>query len=273
MPEEKAEAPPRASREEHLRANYEGIARVLKGSARGRWFLAEHARRSRAADNSALLEAIVKLELSVLRSQRKQSDQVLADLLEMSEAIERTRAEIAAIKPTDQLNAASSELDDIVAATEKATSSILSAAEEVQEVGWIMREKGAEPSLCDVLDARATEIYTTCSFQDLTGQRTEKVVKVLRFIEQRIDAMIELWGADDAGFKLTALLPPAAELPDLFDEQPRQGTGLVQREVDAMLAPAPNGGPAAAQDAPGGEDSELAELPDLSPLDKAALFG
>jgi chemotaxis protein CheZ len=272
MPEEKAEAPPPASRDERLSANYEGIARVLKGSARGRWVLAEHARRSRAADTSALLEAIVKLELSVLRSQHKQSDQVLADLLEMSEAIERTRAEIAAIKPTDQLNAASSELDDIVAATEKATSSILGAAEEVQEVGWIMREKGAEPSLCDVLDARATEIYTTCSFQDLTGQRTEKVVKVLRFIEQRIDAMIELWGADDAGFKVSALLQPA-ELPDLFDEQPRQGGGLAQREVDAMLAPSLNGGPAAAPEGLDSDDSKPAELPDLSPLDKAALFG
>ncbi len=273
MPEEKAEAPSPASREERLGANYEGIARVLKGSARGRWFLAEHARRSRAADTSALLEAIVKLELSVLRSQRKQSDQVLADLLEMSEAIERTRAEIAAIKPTDQLNAASSELDDIVAATEKATSSILGAAEEVQEVGWIMRAKGADPTLCDVLDARATDIYTTCSFQDLTGQRTGKVVKVLRFIEQRIDAMIELWGADDAGFKVSALLQPAAELPDLLDGQPRQGGGLGQRDIDAMLAPSLNGGPAAAPEAPGIEDSEPADLPDLSPVDKAALFG
>jgi hypothetical protein len=272
MPEEKEEAPSGASREERLRENYEGIARVLKASARGRWFLAEHARRSRAGDTSALLEAIVKLELAVLRSQRRQSEQVLADLLEMSEAIERTRAESAAIKPTDQLNAASTELDDIVAATEKAASAILEAAEELQEAGWIMREKGADPALCDVLDARATDIYTACSFQDLTGQRTGKVVKVLRFIEQRIDAMIALWGADDAGFKLGVLVP-AGELPDLLDGQ-KQGGGLVQGDVDAMLAPALNGAvvlpPAAA---PRIEESEPQELPDLSKTAKAALFG
>jgi hypothetical protein len=47
----------------------------------------------------------------------------------------------------------------------------------------------------------------------------------------------------------------------------------VQREVDAMLAPALNGGPAGGPEAPGIEESDPIELPDLSPLDKAALFG
>lgn len=279
MPEETAEAPPPspASGEERLRANYEGVARVLKGSARGRWFLAEHARRSRAAETSSLLAAIVKLELAVLRSQRKQSEQVLADLVEMSEAIERTRAEIAAIKPTDQLNAASTELDDIVAATEKATSAILAAAEEVQEAGWIMREKGADPSLCDQLDARATDIYTTCSFQDLTGQRTEKVVKVLRFIEQRIDAMIEIWGADDAGFKAGTLLQPSTEPPDLLEDRERQGAGLMQGDIDAMLGSSETPSPPRKQERPSaareGDAAGPAALPDLSRTARAALFG
>ncbi|MGA8688828.1 MAG: hypothetical protein WB662_02685, partial [Methyloceanibacter sp.] len=71
--------------------------------------------------------------------------------------------------------------------------------------GWILREKGAEPGLCDTLDQRATDVYTACSFQDITGQRTEKVVKVWRFIEQRINAMIEIWGVEDLGFRLEPL--------------------------------------------------------------------
>jgi chemotaxis protein CheZ len=79
----------------------------------------------------------------------------------------------------------------------------LQAAEEIQEVGWILREKGAEPGLCDTLDQRATDVYTACSFQDITGQRTEKVVKVWRFIEQRINAMIEIWGVEDTDLRST----------------------------------------------------------------------
>lgn len=301
MPEDRAEAPspPQLPREERLRTNYEGIEQVLSASARGRWFLAEHARRARAAETSTLLEAIVKLELAVLRSQRKQSDQVLADLVEISEAIERTRAEVAAIRPTDQLVAASTELDDIVAATEKATSEILSAAEEVQEAGWILREKGAETSLCDMLDRRATDIYTACSFQDLTGQRTERVVRALRFIEQRINAMIELWGADDIGSKMSALLDPlAGSHAEAFLNGPQaDGEGLGQQDVDAMLGltdanpasnageqahdglgnGAANGAAAAAKreqpDEPKAAEKVANKLADLPPAALAALFG
>jgi chemotaxis regulatin CheY-phosphate phosphatase CheZ len=283
MPEKAAEAPlpSLASREERLNANYAGIEQVLSASARGRWFLAEHARRARAADTSTLLEAIVKLELAVLRSQRSQSDRVLADLVEISEAIERTRREIAAIKPTDQLNAASTELDGVVAATEKATSEILSAAEEVQEVGWILREKGVDLGLCDVLDRRATDIYTACSFQDLTGQRTEKVVRVLRFIEERINAMIEIWGTGDVGFRMDTLLAEPPEAPDLLNGAEAQAAALMQGDVDAMLG-AEAATPARREEdrivangagVPRSEQPKQAPLSDLAPAARAALFG
>ncbi len=154
-----------------------------------------------------LLEAIGKLETAVLKPQRQTAPcNVLAELVEMSEAIARTRREIAQIKPPvqfdRQLVSATEELDHIVEATEKATSDILQAAEEIQEVAWTLREKGIEIELCDTIDLRATDIYTACSFQDITGQRTGKVVRALRFIEQRINAMIEIWGVDDIAFKV-----------------------------------------------------------------------
>jgi chemotaxis regulatin CheY-phosphate phosphatase CheZ len=178
-----------------------------------------------------LLDAIAKLEMAMLRPQRRHQDQMLGELVEMSKAIARTRREIAAIKPPNQLLAATEELDDIVEATEKAASEILQAAEEIQEVGWILREKGAEPGLCDPLDQRATDIYTACSFQEITGQRTEKVVKVLRFIEQRINAMIEIWGVEDTDLRIDPL-ERLAQAGDLLDGD---GVGLMQVDIDAML--------------------------------------
>jgi hypothetical protein len=183
-----------------LHNTYAAIEDLLLASGVGRWFLAEYARRNRTADTQMLLEAIAKLEMSALRPQRRQQDQMLDDLVEMREAIERTRREIAAIKPPNHIAAATEELDDIVAATEKATSEILQAAEEVQEMGWILREKGADPALCETLDRRAADIYTACSLQDITGRRTEKVVKLLRFIEERLNAMIETWSVEEIGF-------------------------------------------------------------------------
>ncbi|MEV8810475.1 hypothetical protein AB0066_25445, partial [Klebsiella pneumoniae] len=39
-----------------------------------------------------------------------------------------------------------------------------------------------------------TRIYEACSFQDLTGQRITKVVRTLSFIEERVNAMMAIWG-------------------------------------------------------------------------------
>ena len=102
-----------------------------------------------------------------------------------------------------RLGIASVALDAIVRATERATSDILGAAEEVQETAWTMRETGADATICDVLDRRATEIYTACSFQDLTAQRTARIIHTLRYLEERLAAMIAIWGGE------VEAIPPA----------------------------------------------------------------
>jgi hypothetical protein len=100
-----------------------------------------------------------------------------------------------------------------------------------------MREQGLAPDLCDAIDARATEIYTACSFQDLTGQRTRKVIGVLRYLEGRINAMIELWGLGGASPNTAAAERPMAEVTLLHGPAMR-GKGLGQADVDRMMAPA-----------------------------------
>ncbi|MCB1492822.1 MAG: hypothetical protein KDJ77_13675, partial [Rhodobiaceae bacterium] len=53
---------------------------------------------------------------------------------------------------------------------------------------------GADAQLCEQLDDHATAIYMACSFQDLTGQRTARVVDTLRFIDGRLNTLIDMWG-------------------------------------------------------------------------------
>jgi len=212
-------------------ADYETIADAVLETARGRWFLAEHARRNRNADTTAVLEAIEKLErLIAHRAEGPEPDRVRVDLVEMMNAITRTKAEIASIRPardaSNQFVQASSELGAIVDTTEKATSDILATAERVQEIAWTLREQGVDASVCDLLDANATEVYTACSFQDLTGQRIRKVVEVLRFLEARIDAMIKIWRMDDLEFV------PAE---DAHGARKAGGTGLQQEAVDDII--------------------------------------
>jgi chemotaxis regulatin CheY-phosphate phosphatase CheZ len=212
-------------------ADYEAIEGAVMETARGRWFLAEYARRNRSADTETLLTAIGRIE-SIVREEREtqEMDRLRFDLMEMAKAIARTKAEIASIRPpgaeTSELNVASEALDAIVRTTERATSDILEAAEHVQEAAWTLREEGANEPMCDELDRRATDIYTACSFQDLTAQRTSRIVGTLRYLESRINAMIEIWGtAEDEDRRSQYAL---SESLDVFN-------GLSQADVDTYI--------------------------------------
>lgn len=84
-------------------------------------------------------------------------------------------------------------MDAIVSATERASFDILNSAERLMDLGAKLRKGGADPDLCTEVESEVMNIFTACSFQDLTGQRTSKVVNALRYIEQRVNAMIAIW--------------------------------------------------------------------------------
>jgi len=140
------------------------------------------------------------------------ADQLRFDLMEMAATIAQTKLDIAAIAPKSgengRISTVASELDSIVTATETATYEILQGAEGVQEVAWTMRQKDIDAALSRDLEARATEIFSACEFQDLTGQRIVKVVQVLNYIEQRLNSMINTGGGE-------TLIAQAAAAPDL----------------------------------------------------------
>jgi chemotaxis regulatin CheY-phosphate phosphatase CheZ len=290
-----------APRQPSLEQAYASLEAILRASPRGRWFLAEFLRRNRTAETDMLLEALGRIERAVTKPVSKQGvpGNVLAELVEMSEAISRTRREISQIRPPHQFDQqlvnASLELDNIVQATEKATSEVLEAAEEIQEVAWTLREQGTDIALCDKIDQRATDIYTACSFQDITGQRTEKVVKALRFIEQRINAMIEIWGVDDIAFKVEDIASKMRSVAEQAREEERllhgpaaHDQGLKQDDVDRVLRDASRalsaaseslGDNAAGMPAQGMAEAQSFERPEpltlaeLDAIKRAALFG
>lgn len=179
---------------------YDEIEAAVMETSRGRRFLAEYARRNRAADTVAVLAAIEKLQgsLGARSGFMIPSERLQNEILEMARAIAQTERDIRAIRPegaaASQYATASDELDAVVGTTEQATSSILGAAEKVQEYAWTMRERSGNEAECDLLDACATEIYTACGFQDITAQRIRSVVGTLRFLDQRIKSMLEATG-------------------------------------------------------------------------------
>ncbi len=228
-------------------SDYEAIEAAVMETEKGRWFLFEYARRHRSADTDVVMEAIGRLETLLKRERRPDADRIRLDIGEMKDAIERTKLEIAQIKsdgrsPLSRFDRASNELDAIVEQTEGATSEILGSAEKIQELAWTMREAGVDNALCDEVENLTTNIYMACSFQDLTGQRTQKVVQVLRYLENRINAMIDIWGMDEDEVKSSSADQRVAvnahdTRPDahLLNGPALAGEGVEQNIVDDLL--------------------------------------
>ena len=226
---------------------YEQIEAAVMETARGRWFLSEFARRNRHTDTTMVLNAIETLQrrlvdipaleasapAPVMAEPALPYQRLQVDIIEMARAIARAEREIRQIRhdgvTATQYSSASDELDAVVATTEQATSTILSAAEQIQEYAWTRREQAADDtSDCDMLDRCATEIYTACGFQDLTAQRIRKVVDALRFLDGRLKSILEATGlAEDfqADEQMIAELeppPPAVRASDIWMSDDQQ---------------------------------------------------
>ena len=213
-------------------AEYDRIFATLAETETGRRFLEEYARRVRPIEIEASLAAIERMQTVIRAGGASERLRLLNEIVEMAGAITRVRAEILAIKPPGGTLETTEVLDSIVRMTEEATSRILAATEQMQETAFALRTHDADARLCDRLDALATEIFTACTFQDLTGQRTRKVIDTLRDLEDRINIII---GSDGAAAEIAA----------------QDKAELGQADVDAMLAPEFAGGRTAGSE-PGG---------------------
>ena len=183
------------------------------------------------------------------------------ELHEMSAYIQQTRNEIAALRPddagTNRIMAATGELDAVVTATERATTEILNAAERVQDqtakLHRLVSGNAEALERVDAIEAQCIEIMTACSFQDITGQRTTKVVNTLRYIEQRVNTMIEIWGigaaAASSADARSSHRKPGDDRPDAhLLNGPALGDGIDQAAVDEMFDTPTPGGTDASQD-------------------------
>ncbi|MCA1242522.1 protein phosphatase CheZ [Stappia stellulata] len=225
-----------------MESDYDAILTALTETDRGRWFLDEYMRRHQKPDTQVVLEAIGRLEKAMVRDRTVPDlNRIRLDIADMQEAIERTKREIANIKHEaedgNRFIEASNELDAIVTKTESATQEILAAAEAIQEQAWTLREAGADEAACDDIDARATEIFMACSFQDLTGQRTQKIVQVLQYLESRINLMISIWGIEDAQGEDHPLVEDTRPDAHLLNGPQLDGRGVNQDAVDEMFGP------------------------------------
>ena len=160
--------------------------------------------------------------------------ELLHELRSLVGYIERAKLEISDLRPKtedgDQLSMASIELDAVVTATEEATETIMSAAEVVDEVSARMEGEDGER-----LQQVVGSIFEACSFQDITGQRISKVVKVLVHVEEHIEKLLKLFGAENAPGLADRLEAAMDEDERLLNGPQLPDRAQNQAEIDALF--------------------------------------
>ncbi len=211
--------------------------------------------------NAELLHAIQELREEVARLRQVQISQtgelnnqdhpdltesleVRVEIAQMVRMIGRAKLEIASIKhpmaeEDDRMKLAAGELDAIVVATEASTQDILAASERmetlVRTITGLHPDNDEMAALGDQMANEIIKIFEACSFQDITGQRVTKVVKTLRFIEERILALINIWGIE-AFADLPMPESPATEEHGEVLSGPQLGNqGITQDEINALF--------------------------------------
>jgi len=143
--------------------------------------------------------------LDAYRAQIEQCEKLKVELDLIHEAINRTKREIAVLHGKsftgEEMMKVTGELGAVVGGTEEATQQILEAAEAIDEAASAMgKPQTADQAarLSQDIQERVITIFEACNFQDLTGQRINKVMTTMKFIEHHINVMMEIWGGVDA---------------------------------------------------------------------------
>lgn len=153
----------------------------------------------------------------------------LADMGEarMSGELARIQEQIAQLVavPAAATRNSGLELESVVQATEAAATTILEAAEAIQD--WAMRA-AKEPADLTALAERINAIFEACSFQDLTGQRVRRAIQHLQQVEEMLAGMLP-------GEPKPPPERPRMEVKTEMRTVQDKTADLAQAEIDALL--------------------------------------
>jgi len=150
----------------------------------------------------------------------------------ISSYIQRTRVEISNLRPNDlsedRIPRAGAELHAVVQHTAEATNLIMAVAEDV------MAADTSDPATYQAfVSDKMMEIFEACTFQDITGQRIQKVVDTLTHIEQRLERFASVMGVEDA--ELEETLEDKRKRENLLSGPALNGPEVAQDDIDALF--------------------------------------
>jgi chemotaxis protein CheZ len=197
-----------------------------------------------AADPPVVAEVVQAVLATMTGDLSAPEIRLLAEVEELGRTISRAREEVAALGVDDitdsHIPAASDELEAVVSHTATATDRILAVCETLDELADGLTKRGG-PSRGDAataLRAATTEVYESCSFQDITGQRISKVVGALQAIDAKVARIMDSFGDRRRSPDLRRAEPRVTEPrpEDLLNGPQLPGAAMDQSDIDQLLA-------------------------------------
>lgn len=151
--------------------------------------------------------------------------------------IQSLRADIARVRADDissnRIPMVGRELSAIVEATEGATNQIMETAEAV------LSADASDANYAEVVSGHMMTIFEACSFQDLTGQRVNKVVETIEIIEGRINLlcdMLDMHAIEEEIPEEENVVAAEKRKKDLILNGPADaGEGVNQSDIDKLF--------------------------------------
>ena len=160
---------------------------------------------------------------------------VVRELAAVADYIAHIKREIGALRANelyrDRIPTAHRELGGVVSATASATHTIMSAAEEILGSDEASLERYRER-----VESKLLEIFEACAFQDITGQRINRVVDSLAHLEKRLERFTDAVKVRDAAtLEVDETLHQARREVLLLNGPAAEGQGIAQDDIDKMF--------------------------------------
>lgn len=169
-------------------------------------------------------------------------DDLKAEVKQLFASMQMFRLELAAARPADaaedRFETMAEQLAAIVQATEDATNTILLSAEGISDLIAAHREavaKSGDAAWLGELDDKINAMFEACAFQDITGQRITKILGALKFIEERINAMADLWGRKGLSEAQARADKDDRPVGERLEGPALKGEGASQEDIDKLF--------------------------------------
>jgi hypothetical protein len=166
---------------------YRSIEAALLETTRGRWFLAEHSRRSRRLESNQLEDALGRLKTS-LRDPPAVLGRLRTELDAISQLLRQARHVV-----LSRVNGTPSHASPIAGINGEAhpPAGLLAAAEEMHALVWSLQAREVNREVCERIGRQAAAIFALSARQAQESERALQFAETIDTVARRIMAALE----------------------------------------------------------------------------------